>query len=294
MLAYFELIALPPTLVGLATPLVWLTLLGLLGIEIAANRFRLTDLVWNILHTLARPLAAFLFAAAALSAAPRDLQWWGATAATLVALLVHLSLLAVRTARRTAGPRPAAPGFTAIQLAIAALLATLAWTAPPYAAAVAAVLVLAPLPWSPRLWGAASMALSAFVRSTTAPDRRHRWVNGTGRIPRRLRGTVRHLFGEDFDTVRSAPATLARLGPNWPYLRGRILIASRRTPLFTHRRLLRPAIIPLTPAPGRFDHGTLIETLNLEAPAPYTLCLGPEAPSGPAMLAALQSAEELR
>ena len=143
-----------------------------------------------------------------------------------------------------------------------------------------------------RLWGAASMAISAFVRSTTAPDRRHRWVNGTGRIPRRLRSTVRQRFGDDFDTVRSAPATLARLGPQWPYLRGRILIASRRTPVFTHGRLWRPAIIPLTPAPGRPDHGTLIETLDLQAPTLYSLCLGPAAPSGPAILAALQAAEE--
>ncbi len=291
-LAYLGLITLPQNLSGLSSPLIWLTLLGLLGIELASCHFRLTDLVWNVIHTVARPLAALLFASAALAAAPRQLQWWGALAATVVALVVHMSVLAVRTARRTAGPSPAARGFTGIQFSVAAVVSTLAWTAPPFAASIAATLVLAPLPWSPRLWGSASMALSAFFHTVIRPDRLHRWETGTGKISQRLRREVEAEFGRDFDTVRSAPVTLARLGPSWPYVRGRLLIASRRTPLFMHRRGFRSDLIPLLPAPGHLDHGVLIETLDLDAPVPYALCLGPNAPSGPAILAAIQSAPE--
>ena len=292
ILAYFGLIPLPDTLTGLSTPLVWLTLLGLLGIEVAACRFRLTDLVWNVIHTFARPLAAFLFVSAALAVAPANVQWWGAVGATAIALSVHMSVLAVRTARRTAGPSPAGGGFTGIQLSVAAVIATLAWTAPPFAASTAAILVLAPLPWAPRLWGSASMALSAFFHSITQTDRLHRWDSGTGRISRRLRRAVEEEYGTDFDTVRSAAVTLARMGPGWPYLRGRLLIASRQTPLFTHHRGLRSAVIRLTPAQGVADHGALVETLDMDSPTPYTLCLGPDAPSGPAILAALQTEPE--
>ncbi len=294
ILAYFGLIPLPDTLTGLSTPLVWLTMLGLLGIEVAACRFRFTDLAWNVVHTVARPLAAFLFVSAALAAAPANVQWWGAVGATAVALSVHVSVLAVRTARRTAGPSPAAGGFTGIQLTVAAAIATLAWTAPPFAASTAAILVVAPLPWAPRLWGSASMALSAFLHTITRTDRLHRWDSGPGRISRRLRRAVEDEFGQDFDTVRSAAVTLARLGPGWPYLRGRLLIASRQTPLFTHGRGLRPTIVRLAPAQGVADHGALVETLEMDAHTPYSLCLGPDAPSGPAILAALQTEPEPR
>ncbi len=289
LLAYLDLIPLPATLAGLSTPLVWLTLLGLLGIEVAACRFRFTDLVWNVIHTVARPLAAFLFVSATLAVAPPNVQWWGAAAGAAIALSVHMSVLAVRTARRTAGPSPAAGGFTGIQLSVAAAIATLAWTAPPFAASTAAILALAPLPWAPRLWGSASLALSAFFHAVTRTDRLHRWDSGTGRISRQARREVEREFGEDFDTVRSAPVTLARMGPGWPYLRGRLLIASRQTPLFTHRRGLRPVVIPLKPAEGHADHGVLIETLAMYAATPYALCLGPDAPSGSAILAALQA-----
>ena len=291
-LAYMGLITLPQDVSGLSAPLLWLTLLGLLGIELAACRFRFTDLVWNVIHTMARPLAAFLFASAALSAAPRHVQWWGAVGATVIALMVHMSVLAVRTARRTAGPIPASGGFTGIQFSVAAVVSTLAWTSPPFAASIAAILVAAPLPWSPRLWGSASMVLSAFIYTVTRPDRLHRWENGTGKISRRVRREIEAEFGKDFVTVRSAPVTLARLGPNWPYVRGRLLIASRQMPLFTHRRGFRPELIPLAPAAGHLDHGALIETLDLGASTPYALCLGPNAPSGPAILAAIRTAPE--
>jgi hypothetical protein len=289
-LAFFGLISLPDGLSGLARPLVWVTAAVLLGIEVAACRFRFSDLAWNALHTVVRPLGAFLFAAAALAQAPPELQWWSALAATLVATLVHMAILAVRTARRTAGPVPATRGFTGIQVGVAAVLATLAWTAPPFAACTAALLVFAPLPWSPRLWGAATATLSAAVQAVTRPDRTRRWNAGTGRIPGRARRRVAAEFGEAIDTARSAPVTLARLGPRWPYLRGHLIVASRRRPLFAHARGFRPTVISLEPGSGSLDHGLLLETLEVETgTASYALCLGPDAPAGPAILAAIEA-----
>ncbi len=289
-LAYFGLISLPVGLSGLARPLAWLTAALLLGVEVAACRLRVSDLTWNALHTVVRPLGGTLFAAAALAEMPAELQWWGAAMGALVALLVHMSVLAVRTARRTAGPTPATRGFTGIQIGVAAVLATLAWTAPPFAAFTAALLVLAPLPWSPRLWGAALTTLSAIIQIVARPDRMHRWVTGTGRVSRRAHRQLLAEFGEAMDTARSAPATLARLGARWPYLRGRLVVASRRPPLFTHARGFRSSVIRLDPGPGSVDHGVLVETVEVAADTPYSLCLGPAAPPGPAILAAIEVA----
>ncbi|NIR46678.1 MAG: DUF4126 domain-containing protein [Gemmatimonadetes bacterium] len=291
-LAYFGLIVLPAGLSGVARPLVWLTAALLLGVEVAACRFRVSDLAWNVLHTAVRPLGGTLFAAAALAEMPPRLQWWGAAAGALVALLVHVSVLAVRAARRTAGPTPATRGFTGIQIGVAAVLATLAWTAPPFAASTAALLVLAPLPWSPRLWGAAWMAISAVGQAVVRPDRMHRWVNGVGPVSRRTQRLLTAELGDAMDTARSTPATLARLGRRWPYLRGRLVVASRRPPLFAHARGFRSRVIRLEPGPGSVDHGVLLETVEVAARTPYTLCLGPDAPPGPAILAAIEVARD--
>ncbi len=290
ILAYLGLIELPVPISGLAVPLVWSTLIALALVDLACGRYRIGDLVWTALHTLARPLAAALLASAVLAAGPRDIQWFGALAALGLAALVHVSVMAVRTARRTAGPVPALHGLTAIQILTAAGLAGLAWTAPPFAASIAAVLVLAPLPWTPRLWGAAFLLLSAIYAALTRAGRFHRWES-----PDALRGATRRLIerelGDSIGAARSARVTLARLGPGWPYLRGRLVVASERMPLFAHKRGFRTRLIPLGRASGDADHGAIVETVEVEAAAPYALCLGPDSPSGPAILAALRDSD---
>jgi hypothetical protein len=287
-LAYIGAVALPPVLLGLAKPLLWGTLIGLTVIDGFLSRFRLTDLVWNVMHTIARPVAAFLFAGAALAAVQPAGQWMGSLTAFLIALLVHVSVLAVRTATRTAGPMSWFPGLTTVRLLCAALLAGFAFTAPPLAAAAAAVLLIAPLPWSPRLWGAAALAVASVLHALTRPDRTHNWIVGVDRLPRALRETARAALGRPSGPVRHARATLARLGPAWPYWRGRIIVEADKPVVFLHQRGFQPRAIPLQAASARNDEGLLIETLEVEDPIPFALCLGPDAPAAPAILTALK------
>jgi hypothetical protein len=287
VLYYLGLLELPGPLAGLGTPLVWGTLLVLALAELFAARVRLADLVWSALHTIIRPPAAALLASAALDGYGHEIQWWAALAALVVALLVHIPVLAAHTASRTAGPVPQLPGFTAVQLLLAGLIGTLAWTAPPFAAAGAVVLVLAPLPWWPRLWGAARLAVAASLAVITRAGRYHRWDLGPAGLPRWLSGAAEAELGVPLSRARSARVSLARIGTRWPYLRGRLIVAQERTPLFAHRRGFRTRLVPLQRAGGRADHEALVETVVLEGLTPYSLCLGPGAPAGPAILAAL-------
>ncbi len=288
---YLGLSELPTPLAGLALPLVWGTLVLMALVELLAARVRLADLVWSALHTLVRPSAAALFAATALDHAGRGVQWAAALAALLVALLVHLSVLAVHTAARTAGPTPRLRGLTVLQVLAAGGLATLAWTAPPLAAAGALVLALAPLPWWPRLWGAAHLALAACLTVVTRAGRYHRWDAGADPLPRWLSRAAEAELGVPIRRVRSARATLARIGPRWPYLRGRLLVAQERPPLFAHRRGLSGKLVRLARGPGRTDGRPLLETVELDAATRYAMCLGPDAPAGAAILAALAAGE---
>jgi hypothetical protein len=282
--AYLGLIQLPEALTGLATPAVWIALLGLMAVEALVTRYRFLDLVWNALHTLVRAPAAALFVSAAMADAPRGTQWAAALSALAVAFAVHTSCLAVHTAGRTAGPAPRAGGFAAVQLALAAGMGTLAWSAPVFAAAAALALLLAPLPWAPRLWGAASLAVRGLFAILSRPDRLHRWDTGERGMPGWLRRVVEDELETPISRLRSARVTLARYGPRWPYIRGRIVVAQDRTPLFAHRRGFRTSLIRLEPGPGRADHGALVETVEVDAATPYALCLCPDAPPGPAIL----------
>ncbi len=286
-LSHFGLLALPEPLSGLGTPLVWVTLVILALVELLISRVRLADLVWSVLHTIIRPPAAVLFASASLEGYGPGTQWGVALAALAVALLVHIPALAVHTASRTAGPVPQLPGFTGAQLALAGIIATLAWTAPPYAAAAAIISVLAPLPWWPRLRGAARLAIAALLAAVTRAGRYHRWDIGPAGLPHWLCRAAETELGVPLSRVRSAKVSLARIGIRWPYLRGRLVVAQDRTPLFAHRRGFRARLLPLQRAAGHADHGALVETVVLDSQAPYSLCLGPDAPPGPAVLAAL-------
>jgi hypothetical protein len=286
--AYLGLIYLPDGLVGLASPPVWGTLLLLLAVEATIAHSRIPDLLWNGLHTLARPLAALLFVSAGFSNAPANLQWAAALAATLIAVLVHIWVMAIHTTTRTAGPEPRVRGFTTLQIFSAASLAVLATTAPYFAAAAASLLVLAPLPWSRRLWGAASLTLVAVISALSRSGRLADWQPGSEKLPGWARRALDGELGTGLGSTRSARVTLARFGMTWPYVRGRLVLVHEQPPLFTHRRGFRASVLRLQPGAGQSDGRALVETVAFEVSPPYKLCLGPDAPSGPAILAALK------
>jgi hypothetical protein len=252
------------------------------------SNYRLTDLVWNALHTFARPLAAVLYASAATALVADSVQWIAALLALVVALLTSVWVLAVRTGARTAGPIPWMSGFTSLRLTAAAAIGVLAVSAPAFAFAVAAVLLIAPIPHAASLWGAASLNLSSVLTKLARPDRFPTWDTGAESLPRSLRMAVEAELGTALGPSRSARVTLARFGPGWPYLRGRLVVAHEKPAVFVYRRGFRVRAIRLGLGAGLPDHAPLVETVEIEAHAPYVLCLGPEAPGGPAILAEME------
>jgi hypothetical protein len=282
------LITVPDTLTGLSAPAVWGTLLGLLAIEWLAARHRLADLAWNVLHLLVKPQAAFLLAALALSNAATATQWVTAFVASALATLVHVSVLAVHAAARTAGPSPRTVTVPSLQWVTAAGLATFAIAAPPLAGAVAAMVLVAPLPWLPQFWGAARLPLATAYCALTRPDQSRSWDKGLEPLPVRLRGAVESEYGAAVKSVKSTPATLARLGSERPFCRGRLVVAPDRPPLFAHRRGFRPRIIQLGAGSADTDGGLFVETVATDAAIPYALCLGPDSAPVSAILAAVE------
>ncbi len=285
---YLGLAETPETLLGLAAPPLWATLALLALLDGLLSRNRLTDLVWNSAHILVKPLAALLYVAAALGPALGGLAWAAALSGLVIALLVHISVLAVRASTHTAGPAAQRPGFTLVRLVAAGTLAWLALRVPPYAAFAAATLVLAPLPWLPRRWGAARMALASLLAILTRPARTREWELGLATLPPSWRKAATAELEASSGQLRSAPVTLARFGPHWRYQPGRLLVGSQGPPLFVYRRWPRPVVLTLTPGSGAADGRALVETVWIEGPVPYVLCLGAAAPPGPAILAVLR------
>jgi hypothetical protein len=293
LVGHLGLVTLPTNLVGLAAPAVWGTLIGLSAIDGLISRYRTPDLVWNALHTLAKPLAAALYASASVAAAVSSGTQWAVAAGSLsIALAVHLTVLSVRTAAHTAGPISWLPGLTLLRLLAASLFAVIALVAPPVAASIAAVLVFAPLLGWTRLWGAASLTLRSVFTWLTRLDRLHTWEPAATSLHSKARRAVESELRGPIGSARSAAATLARLGPFWTYRRGRLIITPDKPPVFVTNHPVRPSVIPLAPGRGQPDHRALIETVEIDARVPYVFCIGPDAPPGTAILAELARSGE--
>lgn len=289
--AALGLVVLPASLAGLASPLVWLPLALIALVQGALSRLRTADLVWGSLHTLIAPLAALLLASTPLTDLPPVATWLLAAAALVVTLLVHLYVLGTHVAAWTAGPARSIGRFTAVQLAGAAVLAALAWGVPSYALAWTALILLAPLPWLPRLLGAAALPMRALALVLARPARPRRWGAGLGVLPHGLREAATAKLaeaGSSLRNVRSTPVTLSRWGPRWPYRRGWLVQEEGQSPLFLGRRGMRSEALRLGPGRGYVDHGVLVETLEVEGAWPYALCVDASSPGAPAILAAIE------
>ena len=291
--AHLGLITLPDPIVGLAAPAVWGSLLALLAVELVLSRYRFTDLVWTAFHTLSRPLAAALLASVGLGSATHLAQWGGALLALLTALVVHLCVMGSRVIARTHAPFLPPGALAAIQALLAAGIATLAFLNATGAALIAWLLLVAVLPLAPKLIALALSAIRASVAMLWQPGRsRPTWATGADSLPTSLRLAVeRHLARRPLGAVRSTRLTLARHGSRWPFNRGWLVVAPEAPPLFAHRQFLHPQVVELSPGAGHAGGELLIQTLEVEANTPYTLCIGPEAPPGPVVLAAIVARE---
>lgn len=298
--AHLGLLTLPAPLAGLEQPAVWGSLLVLATLEWLSQRFRLGDLIWNGIHTIARPLAAALLASALLAPLSAGLRWTGSAAAILVALAVHLAVMGARIASRVlpAGsgrvpvPYLHAATLTGLAFAVAAATAYSALVAPGVTGLIVWFTLIASLPLLPGLWTLSYAALRAFAAALWLPGRgRSRWEAGLAHLPASVRRALESSLVGPPNAARLAPLTLARLGARRPLCRGRLVISPDTPPLFIHRRLLYPEILVLGHGTGNSDEELVLQTLSVDGAEPYALCVGPEAPPARAILAALTGEE---
>ena len=295
--AYMGLLTVPAPLDGLQEPAVWGSLLALAALEWLSLRFRLSDLLWNAVHTIARPLTALLLASALLAPFGAGERWAASIAAILVALAVHLAVMGARIASRIApsfgnSPYPPTGLLTALGFAASALISYFALIAPVVTSLLVWFTLIASLPLLPRLWSISYAALRAFAAALWLPGRgRSRWEADLSRLPDSARRALEARLGGPSIAARIAPLTLARLGARWPFYRGRLVISQDNPPLFVHGRLLHPQVVVLEPGKGDADEELLLQTLRVEGKEGYALCVGPEAPPARAILAALTGEE---
>ena len=283
--AALGLIALPLPLGGLAAPHVSGSLLALLAIQTAVTRFRVPDLAWNALHTGVRPFAAALAVGAALPAASPAPQWAAALAGLALGTLTHLSIFGARVAARTAVSRPSPGLLTAGQTLLAAVLAPLAFLTPQNAAALAALVVLLPLPWARPLWGAARLACTSLVAPLRPASRPRSWDPGIAALSPTWAAVALDALGEPASALRSAIATLARLDGRWLFRRGRLVLGTRRLLFLAGRG---PSALELDPIDRGSDGAAVIETVAVGREPAALICVGPDGPPGTVILADLK------
>lgn len=141
LLERFHVIQLPPSLAGLAHPLVLSIAAALYLLEFFADKFPYIDTLWDGVHTFIRPPAAALLAYAAVGAAAPEWRWAAALLAGGVALTSHGTKASTRAAVN-ASPEPFSNW--ALSLGEDALAVWLTWmaTAHPLATTVIVAVLL--------------------------------------------------------------------------------------------------------------------------------------------------------
>src|SRR5262245_35286858 len=159
----FELLPpLPPSLQGIQNPIVIASALALFLVEFVVDKVPHADSVWDVLHTVIRPLGTGLLVLLALEDVPTDVRVGCAVVAALVALGAHgtKAFLRLLANRSPSGLRNAA--ISTIEDLFAAGLASAALMYPIVAPAIAAGILFILLILGPRLRRAGLLALRAF------------------------------------------------------------------------------------------------------------------------------------
>lgn len=270
---------LPTGLEGLGGWIVIGSAVGLYLVEAVIDKVHHADSIWDMVHTVIRPVGAALLAVAVLWAEPAGVMALGAALAFFVALTVHGTKAGARMALNTTMHTRWQTWISVAEDATAAAVAVLALRFPTYSLiGVAAALLVAAL-FGPRLWGAfrvGNRATAAWLRAIFRPngwrelDEMPRWTRPLlddtplGAAP--PRGTRAALHG-----LKGAGA-----------FRNGWLVLTVHGPVFVYRTIFGARRIPL-PEPHSIEHEPGIWTAILHVrdddDTAYTLFLlkdGPE------------------
>ncbi|HEX6558482.1 MAG TPA: DUF4126 domain-containing protein [Longimicrobiales bacterium] len=278
---------LPPAVQGVENPVVLVTAGALYFIEFLIDKIPYADTVWDIMHTVVRPLAATLLVSAALAEASLPVQLSGALLAGTVALGAHGLKAGLRLILNLRPRKILNVGISVLEDVFAVAMAVAVLMYPVIALGLASVAVPLMMLCGPRLWRVAMLALQAFAARFRGFFGRADWRD-TDDLPERLRTIVAPpaLGRGKPRVVRAAVRGVKGVGS---YKNGWVVLSDGQ-PVFVYLSLMRPRSLPL-PLIHEADlhRGVWTDTVEFEnSKSRFTLFLLKDGPPADIALAALR------
>jgi hypothetical protein len=233
---------LPPAVQGIANGFVWITAAALYFIEFFVDKITYADTVWDVIHTLVRPIAATVLVAMALAEASLPVQIGGALLAGATALGAHGLKAGLRLIINI-HPRKALTAVVSIVEDIFAVaIAIIVLMYPVAALGVSAAALPVAIVFGPRLWRVAVLALRAMIARVRGFFRRRDWLDSED-LPRKLRVLIPPAAPGRAE-ARVARAALRGLKGVGSYRNGFVVVTDAQ-PVFMYRTLMRPRSLAL-------------------------------------------------
>jgi hypothetical protein len=233
---------LPPAVQGIENPILLITAGALYFVEFLIDKIQYADTVWDVIHTVIRPVAAGLLVLAALAEASVPIQLGAAFLAAITALGAHGLKAGLRLIVNVR-PRKYLNRFVSViedLFAVAIAVAVLMY--PVIALGIVAVALPFMLLLGPRLWRAGGLAVHALIARLRGFFGRKEWRD-TDAIPARMRALLTPpALGRGKPRVaRAAVRGVKGVGA---YKNGWVVLADER-PMFLYLSMLRPRIIAM-------------------------------------------------
>jgi hypothetical protein len=180
---------LPPAVQGVQNPVVLGTAAVLYFVEFLIDKIPHADTVWDVIHTIVRPVAAALLVAGALGEASWPIQVAGGMLAGAVALGAHGLKAGLRLIMNFRPRKVLNVAVSIFEDLFAVAIAVAVLMYPMVALGIAAAAVPLTLLAGPRLWRAGVLAMRALVARLRGFFGRKQWRD-TDALPKRLRGVL--------------------------------------------------------------------------------------------------------
>lgn len=177
---------LPPSVQGVQNPIVLGTAAALYFVEFLVDKIPHADTVWDVIHTIVRPVAAALLVAGALGEASWPIQIAGGFLAGGVALGTHGLKAGLRLIMNFRPRKVLNVTVSIFEDLFAVAIAVAVLMYPMVALGLAAAAVPLTLLAGPRLWRAGVLAMRALVARLRGFFGRKQWRD-TDSLPKRLR-----------------------------------------------------------------------------------------------------------
>lgn len=233
---------LPPAVQGVENPVVLVTAGALYVIEFLVDKIPYADTVWDIMHTVVRPVAATLLVAAALAEASLPVQLAGALLAGSIALGAHGLKAGLRLILNMRPRKALNASISLLEDVFAVVMAVAVLMYPVIALLLAAFAVPIMLLLGPKLWRVAMLAMHAFAARFRGFFGRADWRD-VDDLPERLRTILEPppLGRGKPRVVRAALRGVKGVGA---YKNGWVVFSDGQ-PVFVYQSLLRPRSLPL-------------------------------------------------